>query len=183
MQLLQFKGWPLTFRWVRVVCIVFVVGLTTVANRASGQEPQPVLHEAVVRAFLEAEAQSWIKTWLNQHPPTEGIQGFGGKAMFVVQLLFAADAYAKADSDKARFHAATQGTAAYLAYAYAATPAVGLIATAVVLVAGIIESSLAGSYAEAMLAIQKDMIATQGRINDLAFRQGVARARRPAPVR
>lgn len=130
------------------------------------------------RAFLEAEAKEWIKSWLDQHPPTDGLAGFGGKAMFVVQLLFAADAFAKSDTDKQRFHAAANGATAYLAYAYAATPAVGIAVTAVYLAAQVVEGAIAGSYAEAMLSVQKDILKTEARIADLQFRLGMARAKR-----
>ncbi len=145
---------------------------------AHGQDEQDVMATKLGRMFLEAEAQNWIRTWADQHSPVAGVEGFGGKSMFVIQLLFAADSYAHADTDKERFHAALQGASAYIVYAYAATPAVGLVATAVVMVASIIESSVAGSYAEAMLAIQKDMLKTQERIQDLVFRNGTARAYR-----
>ena len=154
-----------------------MVGLGLLAAPlANAQEAMQL--EQVGRPFLEAEAQSWIAKWLDQHPPVEGVQGFGGKTMFVVQLLFAADAFTHAETDQQRFHAAAQGATAYIAYAYAATPAVGIIVTAVVLAAQIVESGVAGGYVETMLALQKEMLATQARIADLQFRAGLARANR-----
>jgi uncharacterized protein YqiB (DUF1249 family) len=157
-----------------LILIALILGQPTMVA-AQGNQDQA---QAIGQAFLEAEAKEWVKTWLNQHPPVSGIEGFGGKAMFAVQLIIAADAYLKADTDKARFHASLDGAAAYVAYSYSATPAVGLIVTAVYLVASIVESNIAGSYQEAMLAIQKDMLATQMRLNDLIYRNGLARANR-----
>ena len=50
--------------------------------------------------------------------------------------------------------------------------------TAVVLAAQIVESGVAGGYVETMLALQKEMLATQARIAELQFRAGLARANR-----
>jgi len=61
--------------------------------------------EAMARVFLEAEAKNWVKTWLDAHPPGTSITALGGKALFAVELIMAADRYNRADSDKERFHA------------------------------------------------------------------------------
>jgi hypothetical protein len=148
--------------------------------KSSAQQSDDDKHllEQSGRALLEAEAKSYIEKFANQHPPVDGMENFGSSAMFAVGLLLAADNYLKADTDKQRFHAVEQGAAAYVAYAYAATPAVGLVVTAVVLVTGIIESNVASSYAEAQLAFYKDMQMTQLRINELQERSNKASATR-----
>lgn len=79
-----------------VLALALVLPGTLIEAQAQTEE----ILKGTGRAFLEAEAKEWIKTWLDQHPPTDGLAGFGGKAMFVVQLLFAADAFAKSDTDK-----------------------------------------------------------------------------------
>lgn len=145
------------------------------APPVGAQQPAP---EAIGRVFLEAEAKNWIKAWLDAHPPNTALTGLGGKTVFVIELLMAADAYRRADNDKGRFHAAASGAAAYVAYSYSATPAVGLIVTAVYLCAQIIEGAVAGSYAEAMLEIQKAMVKTEMIRQDLVYRYGMSRAYR-----
>lgn len=164
-------------RWVSILGLVGVLSAPPNGVVAQANDPDRQA-EAIGRAFLQAEAQEWIKTWLNEHPPIEGVEGFGGKALFAVQLLLAADAYFKADTDRGRFHAVLQGAAAVVAYSYSATPAVGIVVTVVYIVATVIEASVTGSYAESILQIQKELVATQGRINDLIFRNGMARATR-----
>jgi hypothetical protein len=88
--------------------------------------------------------------------------------------LFAADSYMHAHNDKERFAAVQQGAAAYLAYAYAATPAVGVAVTVVVVVTQIIQANIANSYAEAILAIYRDIQESELRIADLKQRMGEA---------
>jgi hypothetical protein len=154
-----------------VVTAYAVLSSTTVA--ADDQLPK-----AVGKSFIEAESRSWVKAWLDAHPPQAGITNFGGKTVFVLELLMAADEYAKADTDKQRFHAATSGAMAFVAYSYAATPAVGLVVTAVYLVAQILEGAVAQSYAEAMLAIYHDITLTEGRRIALVQRAGEARGYR-----
>jgi len=159
-----------------LACLLVSLPLHSPAQQ-SDDDKQRVLEQSG-RAFVEAEAKSYIEKFANQHPPVEGMENFGSSAMFALGLLLAADNYLKADTDKQRFHAVEQGAAAYLAYAYAATPAVGLVVTAVVLVTGIIESNVASSYAEAQLAFYKDMQMTQLRINELQQRSNRASATR-----
>jgi hypothetical protein len=159
-----------------LACLVVSLPLNS-SGQQSDDDKQRVLEQSG-RAFVEAEAKSYIEKFANQHPPIEGMENFGSSAMFAVGLLLAADNYLKADTDKQRFHAVEQGATAYLAYAYAATPAVGLVVTAVVLVTGIIESNVASSYAEAQLAFYKDMQMTQLRINELQQRSNRATAAR-----
>lgn len=153
---------------------VGLLGLALLPS-ASAQTSGP---EALARTFLEAEAKDWMKSWLDAHPPNTSITGFGGKALFAVELIMAADRYSRADTDKERFHAAADGAAAYVAYSYSATPAVGLVVTAVYLCAQIIESAVAGSYAEAMLEMQKEMILSEKRRQDLIFHYGMSGAYR-----
>ncbi|AET95479.1 hypothetical protein BYI23_E003180 (plasmid) [Burkholderia sp. YI23] len=141
--------------------------------QAANQSP-----DALARAFLEAEMKSWAKTWLDNHPPGTSIKGIGGKAVFAIELLIAADRYGRASNDKERLHAIGDGAAAYVAYSYAATPAVGIIVTAVYICAQVVEGAIAGSYAEAMLQIQKRMLLTEKLRQDLVFRAGMARAQR-----
>lgn len=136
------------------------------------------LPKAVGRTFIEAESRSWVKAWLDAHPPQAGISNFGGKTVFVLELLMAADEYAKADNDKQRFHAAASGAAAFVAYSYAATPAVGLVVTAVYMVAQIFEGVVAQSYAEAILAIYQDITLSEGRRIELVQRANEARGYR-----
>lgn len=158
---------------VGLICLFIGVLPLDCAGQEGDDAKQRILEQSG-RAFLEAEAKSYIEKFANQHPPVEGMENFGSSAMFAVSLLLAADNYLKADTDKQRFHAVEQGAAAYVAYSYAATPAVGLVVTAVVLVTGIIESNVGSSYAEAQLAFYKDMQMTQLRINELQQRSNRA---------
>ena len=144
---------------------------------AAPQEQKP-LPEQVAEAAIQAEIRSYLEKFANQHPPVSGMKGFGSSAMFGVQLLLAADSYAHARNDKERFAAVQQGAAAYIAYAYAATPAVGLAVTAVILVSQIIQSGIASSYAESILSIYKDIMASEMRLADLKQRLGTAEALR-----
>lgn len=159
----------------RIACALIVVSGLMFTTHSRSQEPSP---EALGRVFLEAEAKNWIKAWIDAHPPNTSLTNLGGKTVFALELLMAADAYRRADTDKGRFHAAASGAAAFVAYSYAATPAVGLMVTAVYLCAQIIESAVAGSYAEAMLSIQKEMLKSEMLRQDLVFRIGMARAHR-----
>jgi len=144
---------------------------------AAPQEQKP-LPEQVANAAMQAEIRSYLEKFANQHPPVSGMKGFGSSAMFGVQLLLAADSYAHARNDKERFAAVQQGAAAYIAYAYAATPAVGIAVTVVILVTQIIQSGIASSYAESILAIYKDIMASEMRIAELKQRLGTAEALR-----
>jgi hypothetical protein len=162
-----------------VLCVaILLVSVPTSSFAQENSNQNQAILEASARAFVEAEVKNYVERFVNSHPPIEGVQGFGSKALFAAQLLLAANDYLHADSDKKRFRAVEQGAAAYVAYAYAATPAVGLAVTAVVLVSQIIEGAVASSYEEAMLAIYKDMQETQLRINDLKMRLGMGEALR-----
>lgn len=130
------------------------------------------------RIFAEAEAKNYVEQFLNQNSPINGVENFGSSAIFALQLFLAADAYGRAQNDQQRFAAVRGGIAAYVAYSYAATPAVGLAVTAVALATQIIEANVASSYNEAMLKILKDIQETQLRINDLNARLGQAEALR-----
>lgn len=158
--------------------VLGLAGAMLSAGLAAPSAAQDDLPEAVGRAFLEAEAKSYVKAWLDSHPPVSGVNLFGAKTVFVLELLMAADDYRRADTDKQRFHAASNGAVAFVAYSYAATPAVGLIVTAVWMCAQIVEAGVAGSYAEAMLAIQKDIILTEQQRQTLLFKSSLARAYR-----
>jgi hypothetical protein len=158
--------------------VLVLTPLPTVAFPQQPSNQNQALLEATARAYAEAEIKSYVERYVNSHPPIEGVQGFGSKALFAAQLLLAANDYVNADTDKKKFRAVEEGAAAYVAYAYAATPAVGLIVTAVVLTNQIIEGAVASSYEEAMLAIYKDMLQTQFRINDLKVRLGIGEALR-----
>ncbi|MBY8825538.1 hypothetical protein [Sphingomonas colocasiae] len=136
------------------------------------------LPESVARAFLEAEAKNYVKVWLDAHPPVAGVTSFGAKTLFVLGLLMAADDYRRSDTDKQKFHAVANGAVAFVAYSYAATPVVGLIVTGVWACAQIVESSVTGSYGEAMLAIQKDIIRIEQQREELVFKSSLSRAYR-----
>lgn len=161
--------------WSRKCAAAIVASLLLGDAQAAGPDEMP---KAVGKAFIEAETKSWLKSWLDSHPPKPSVTAFGAKTVLVLELLMAADDYAKADTDKERFHAASNGATAFVAYSYAATPAVGLIVTAVYLCAQILEGAIAQSYAEAILEIYQDIMFTEARRMDLVQRAGEARAYR-----
>ena len=162
----------------RCAAAILVITLARPVFSQQQTDPDKELIENAARTFVQAEVQSYAEKLLNQNPPIGSSSNFGTDAVFALQLILSADSYARAENDQQRFKSVLNGAAAYLGYVYAANPAVGLIAQAVLIVVGIIEGAVASSYYERMLEIRREMLTVQARIVDLLTRRYTAMAGR-----
>jgi hypothetical protein len=62
--------------WMRIAATAIVAARLIGHAAAAGPDDMP---KAVGKSFIEAETKSWVKAWLDSHPPKPGVSAFGAR--------------------------------------------------------------------------------------------------------